>query len=52
MAIEYSSLMKNETWELVSLPNGRNLVRCKWMHRTKYATDDSIYKYKAHIIAK
>ncbi|KAH9323687.1 hypothetical protein KI387_018326, partial [Taxus chinensis] len=52
MAAEYSSLMKNHTWDLVSLPKGRKMVKCKWVYRTKYAVDGSIDKYKAHLIAK
>jgi hypothetical protein len=34
---EYHSLMVNDTWDLVPLPKGRKLVRCKWVYRTKYA---------------
>ena len=28
---EYHSLLANYTWDLVPLPKGRNLVRCKWV---------------------
>jgi hypothetical protein len=35
---EYHSLMENDTWDLVPLPKGRKLVRCKWVYRTKYAS--------------
>ena len=28
---EYTSLMENETWELVKLPEGRKTVGCKWV---------------------
>ena len=52
MAEEYSSVMKNRTWDLVSLPKGRKLVQCKWVYRTKYAADGSIDKYKARLVAK
>jgi hypothetical protein len=34
---EYHSLMENDTWDLVPLPKGGKLVRCKWVYRTKYA---------------
>ena len=27
---EYSSLMQNETWNLVRLPKGRTTIGCKW----------------------
>ena len=32
---EYRSLMANDTWDLVPLPKGRKLVKCKWFYRTK-----------------
>ena len=34
---EFSSLQKNNTWELVGLP--RKLVQCKWVFKTKFAAD-------------
>eukprot|EP01018_Ginkgo_biloba_P029520 Gb_22659 [translate_table: standard] len=49
---EYHSLLKNDTWDLVPLPKGRNIVRCKWVYRTKYATDGNVEKYKARLVAK
>ena len=49
---EYRSLMVNDTWDLVPLPKGRKLVRCKWVYRTKYATDGSVDKHKARLVAK
>jgi hypothetical protein len=52
MTEEYSSLMKNHTWDLVSLPKGRNLVHYKWIYKTKYAADGSVDKYKARLVAK
>ncbi|KAH9325685.1 hypothetical protein KI387_005863, partial [Taxus chinensis] len=52
MVDEYSSLMKNHTWDLVSLPKGRNMVRCKWVYRTKYVVDGSIDMYKARLVYK
>lgn len=52
MTIKYSSLMKNQTWELVPLPKGRNLVCCKWVYQIKYVTNGSIDKYKSHLMDK
>jgi hypothetical protein len=34
MQEEFDSLLENQTWDLVPLPPGRKLVRCKWVYRT------------------
>jgi hypothetical protein len=49
---EYHSLMENDTWDLVPLPKGRKLVRCKWVYITKYASDGSVERHKAQLVAK
>ncbi len=35
MEEEYSSLMKNGTWELVQLPKGRAVIQNKWVFDIK-----------------
>ena len=52
MEEEYNSLIKNNTWDLVSLPRGRKVVWCKWIYRTKFVVDGSVDKYKAQLVAK
>ena len=32
---EYDSLIENETWEVVPLPEGRKTVSCKWVFKVK-----------------
>jgi hypothetical protein len=49
---EYCSLMANNTWDLVPLPKGRKLFRCKWVYRTKYASDGSVERHKARLVSK
>ena len=49
---EYRSLMENDTWDLVPLPKGRKLVRCKWVYRTKYASNGSIEILKERLVSK
>ena len=49
---EYRSLMVNDTWDLIPLPKGRKLVRCKWVYRTKYASDGSVERLKRRLVAK
>jgi hypothetical protein len=52
MKDEMKSLEKNETWDLVPLPQGRKPVGCKWVFKKKYRPDGSIDKYKARLVAK
>ena len=52
MKEEFISLQKNNTWELVDLPPGRKLVKCKWVFKTKFAADGSNLKYKEILVAK
>ena len=49
---EYRSLMANNTWDLLPLPKGRKLVICKWVYRTKYASDGSVERLTARLVAK
>jgi hypothetical protein len=52
MTEEYNSLIENQTWELVPLPIDRKFVRCKWVYKTKKATNRHMSMYKARLVAK
>ena len=52
MKVEYSTIMKNKTWELVELPPGKQPIGCKWVYKTKYNVDGTIDKHKARLVAK
>jgi hypothetical protein len=49
---EYHSLMANNTWDIVSPSKGIKLVICKWIYRTKYASNGSVERHKAQLVAK
>ena len=49
---EYVSLMKNQAWNLVELPDGRKPVGCRWVFKVKHNADGSIERYKARLVAK
>ena len=49
---EYRSLIESDTWDLIPLPKGINLVRCKRVYRTKYALDGSVQILKARLVSK
>ena len=44
---EYNSLIKNNTWELVELPEGQNDIGCKWLFKVKRNADGSVSRYKS-----
>ncbi|KAG9441433.1 hypothetical protein H6P81_017287 [Aristolochia fimbriata] len=49
---EFNALLTNCTWSLVSLPQGRRAIGCKWVFRVKTKPDGSIDRYKARLVAK
>ena len=38
---ELTALAKTQTWELTSLPDGKNLIGCKWVYKVKTHSDSS-----------
>lgn len=40
------------TWQVVSQPQGKEPVGCKWVCTIKYKDDSTNECYKAHIVAK
>jgi len=52
MQAEINSINKNDTWELVELPQGKKCVGCKWVYKTKLKADGSINKHKARLVEK
>ena len=49
---EMSSLQKNQTWELMDLPTGKETVGCRWIFTVKYKADGTIKRFKARLVAK
>ena len=52
MESEMDSIEKNQTWELVPLPQGKNSLPCKWVYKLKVTSDNAKPKYKARLIAE
>ena len=46
------AVRKNQTWDLVRLPEGKQAIGYRWVFKTKYMFDGSIDKYKTRLIAK
>ena len=52
MRQDYDALLKNKSWDLVSLlPNGQ-AIGFKWVFRVKENADGSINRFKAQLVAK
>lgn len=49
---EYNSLIENNTWELVKLPEKRFVIKTKWIFKTKRDTNGDIVKRKSRLVAK
>ena len=49
---EIATIEKNNTWELVDLPKGKDVIRLKWIYKTKFNEDGSIKRHKARLVAK
>lgn len=49
---EVQALVKNGTWEITTIPEGKRPVGCKWIFSVKYNADGSINRYKARLVAK
>ena len=52
MKSEISSLEKNDTWELVPRPEGKNIVGSRWVFKIKRNSDGSVSRYKARLVAQ
>ena len=44
--------MNNNTWDLVELPEGKNVVGCKWVFKIKRNADGTVSRYKARLVAQ
>nr|GEX03435.1 zinc finger, CCHC-type [Tanacetum cinerariifolium] len=44
--------MKNNTWELTTLPKGHKEISLKWVFKTKKDANGNIIKHKARLVAK
>jgi Reverse transcriptase (RNA-dependent DNA polymerase) len=49
---EMHAIMKNNTWELTSLPKGYKAIGVKWVYKKKVNSQGEIVKHKARLVAK
>eukprot|EP00253_Pinus_taeda_P011602 PITA_11602 len=46
------AIKKNDTWELVNLPQGKQVIRVKWVYNTKSNIEGKIERHKARLVVK
>lgn len=49
---EIRSIEKNNTWELVSLPNVNKSIGVKWVYKARNNAKGEIERYKARLVTK
>ena len=52
MVEEYSSILKNDVWEVVWRPKDKSMVSSKWIFKTKNSVYGSIEKFKEIFVAQ
>ncbi len=52
MISEYSSLIENETWELVPPEESQNVVGSRWVYKVKRNEDGTVDRFKARLVAQ
>ncbi|KAJ8715602.1 hypothetical protein PYW07_010084 [Mythimna separata] len=52
MDSEYESLLQNNTWTLVTLPEDKRIIPCKWVYKLKTDANGKLVRYKARLVIK
>jgi len=52
MQEEIEALHKNNTWDLVPLPQGRKAIGNKWVYKIKRDGNDQVERYRARLVVK
>ena len=52
MKDELKALHDNNTWSVVRLPKGKKAVGSRWVYKTKYNSDGTVERHKAHLVAR
>jgi hypothetical protein len=52
MVEEYTSIMRNDVWDIVSRPEGKSVVSSRWLYKIKHVAYGSIEKFKVRFVAR
>jgi S-adenosylmethionine:tRNA-ribosyltransferase-isomerase (queuine synthetase) len=50
--IEMNALIKNHTWDLVPRRQGKNIVECRWVYKTKSTSKGVVERHKYRLVTK
>ena len=50
--VEYTSIMKNDVWDIVPRLEGKSIVTSTWLDKIKHAIDGSIKKCKVRFVTE
>ena len=50
--VEYTSIMKNDVWDIVPRREVKLVVTSRWLYKIKHAANGSIKKYKAKFVVR
>ncbi|PHU25307.1 hypothetical protein BC332_03639 [Capsicum chinense] len=52
MKAEVKALEDNHTWEVVDLPQDKNIIGSRWVYKIKYKANREVERFKAKLVAK
>jgi hypothetical protein len=52
MVVEYTSIMRNGVWDIVSRLKGNSVVSSRWIYTIKHVVDGSIEKFKVRFVER
>ena len=52
MVEEYTSIMKNDVWDIVPRLEGMSIVSSMWLYKIKHAIDGNNEKFKTRFVAR
>nr|GFA09804.1 ribonuclease H-like domain-containing protein [Tanacetum cinerariifolium] len=52
MNSEMDALLRNNTWDIIDLPNDRKSIGSKWIFKIKYKSSGKIDRYKARLVTQ
>jgi len=49
---EFQALFDTHTWDIISLPQGKKPIACKWVYKVKYKANGEVERLKARLVVK